>query len=189
MELTRQKMLSYIMATRKTLEKTLNSKLKKIKKTAIESGEILPAPIKDFGYTKEKRLENIQRRGEISKAVDKVVNEFSKNEIAELSKASGLSIKAVKSIVSNKKSFKQWKARQSRGIDLVGLSTLSKLIETVHSGHVSPYQAGLLFQMLRPQILRESKKTDATTSINIGDNRRVSVYYPNFTAKDTNGTE
>jgi len=177
------------MATRKTLEKTLNSKLKKIKKTAIESGEILPAPIKDFGYTKEKRLENIQRRGEISKAVDKVVNEFSKNEIAELSKASGLSIKAVKSIVSNKKSFKQWKARQSRGIDLVGLSTLSKLIETVHSGHVSPYQAGLLFQMLRPQILRESKKTDATTSINIGDNRRVSVYYPNFTAKDTNGTE
>ena len=178
-----------------TLQNNLKKKLTKIKKSSkiikplelIEEGT--PQNAKDkklamFGYTKEKRLENIERRGEIVKAVEKVVTNFSKSELTELSKASGLSIKAVKSIVSNKKSFKQWKARQSRGIDLVGLSALSKLIRTVSEGRVSPYQAGLLFQMLRGQIIREAKNTNPTTSISIGDNRRVNVYYPNFTQKD-----
>jgi hypothetical protein len=175
-----------------TLENNLKKKLKQVKKTAKipelvkieETKNPTDKKIAMFGYTKEKRLENIERRGEIVKAVEKVVTNFSKSELTELSKASGLSIKAVKSIVSNKKSFKQWKARQSRGIDLVGLSALAKLIRTVSEGRVSPYQAGLLFQMLRGQIIREPKNTNPTTSISIGDNRRVNVYYPNFTQKD-----
>jgi len=170
-----------------TLEKTLKKKLNKLKRTEeIKKSMIISAKAKTlatFGEVKEKRLENIKRRAEVAEAVEKTVANFSKGEIAELSKASGLSTKAVRSIVGSKTSFKQWKARKSRGIDLVGLSTLSKLIETVHGGHVSPYQAGLLFQMLRPQILRQSNKKEPTTSINIGDNRKVSVYYPNFREK------
>jgi len=171
-----------------TLEKNLKKKLKKLKQdpeTLKKIEEIKPTRSEAFfGYSKEKRLEAVKNRQEIAKQVDKVITKFSKSEINDLAKATGLSTKAVRSIVDSKKSFKQWKARQTRGVNMVGMVVLSKLIRTVNESRLSGYQAGLLFQMLKPQIIKEISKTDAMTSINIGDNRRVSVYYPNFTPKD-----
>lgn len=167
-----------------TLQKNLKTKLKRIKK---QNPNIKDKP--DISQNlpelaKEKRLENIEHRAELSEVVDKTLVSFTKADIKKLSEVTGLSVKATRDIITNKKNFKDWKKQQVRIMDTVGLVALGKLITTVNQGRVSPYQAGLMFQMLRGQIIREPKNTQPTTSISIGDNRRVNVYYPNFTQKD-----
>jgi hypothetical protein len=85
--------------------------------------------------------------------------------------------------LSGRAEFKEWKKKQTRIIDVVGITTLKNLITIVNQGRLSPYQAGLMFQILRGQIFRDTKKQEPTNTINIGDNRKVSVFYPNFTPK------
>lgn len=168
----------------------------KLKKERIEQGEIVPvvpvalvAPVDPIELARERKANMMRIVGKsnlLRKKVIDVVNKVDKKEMAELSKITGLSVKETTAILTNTKQWKGWKKRQKRLIDTVGIISLQKLIKIVNEGRFSPYQAGLMFQILRGQVMRDPvKKSDATTSINIGDNRRVNVYYPNFTPKVT----
>lgn len=167
-----------------TTKKSLDKKIKKLK--ANIPLEVLQ-PLTIDPKTEERRetmRELNNKRLALNKKIDQSVAKLEKKDIIEMARLTGLSIKATRELLTERKEWKGWKARQVRMIDTVGIVTLKNLITTVNQGRLSPYQAGLMFQMLRGQILRDPKKLDATTSINIGDNRKVSVYYPNFTPKD-----
>ena len=178
------------------LQGKLSSKAKEIKKHKVEQGQIVPvapvalvAPVDPIELARERKANMMRIVGKsnlLRKKVIDVVNKVDKKEMAELSKITGLSVKETTAILTNTKQWKGWKKRQKRLIDTVGIISLQKLIKIVNEGRFSPYQAGLMFQILRGQVMRDPvKKSDATTSINIGDNRRVNVYYPNFTPKVT----
>jgi hypothetical protein len=171
-----------------TTKKSLDKKIKELK--ANIPLEVLQ-PLTIDPKTEERRetmRELNNKRLALNKKIDQSVAKLEKKDIIEMAKLTGLSIKNTRELLTERKEWKGWKARQVRMIDTVGIVTLKNLITTVNQGRLSPYQAGLMFQMLRGQILRDTKKLDATTSINIGDNRKVNVYYPNFTPKDKQHT-
>lgn len=188
-----------------TLKKNLDKKIKKLqeenKVAVLQPLEVIKpltsSPVKATPKvatvargTRDKRAEMIainKNRIALNEVVKKNIEKYDKRDILEISKITGLSTRATRDVLANKKDFKNWRAKQMRMIDTVGLTTLKQLITIVNQGRISPYQAGLMFQMLRGQIIRSPKKGDPTTSINIGDNRKVSVYYPNFTPKDIKG--
>lgn len=167
-----------------TVLKTLEKKTKALKEK-IETVTPVHKSKEEIAQQRRDQMAVINgNRALIKKEIATVKTKLEKKDIEEIAKLSGLSVKATRGILTGKGEWKEWKRRQVRMIDTIGLVTLKNLITTVSSGRLSPYSAGMMFQILRGQILREPKKTEATTSINIGDNRKVSVYYPNFTPKD-----
>ena len=118
-------------------------------------------------------------KGRVELAVTGVKSAWNYQDIKDLAEVTGLSTAKVKQIFFDNKSFKDWQKQKMRKLKITGFATLTKLLTIVNSGRLSPYQAGMLFNMIKPSII-EPKKDNAQNIVNIGDNRQVKVYYPNF---------
>jgi len=125
-------------------------------------------------------LRNADKTVKLENAVVKARTDWNLADIKTLSEMMNLPIKKVKSILGNKSELKDYKKQKKQMIDLGGMNVLAKLIGTIDSSRLSPYQAGMMTSMLYDKFYPKKKGMEATNTINIGDNRSVKVYYPNF---------
>jgi hypothetical protein len=120
--------------------------------------------------------------------VESVTTKWNYADIKELSQITGLSVANVKGLLFDKKKLKDWKKQKKRKIDITGMIVMEKLIRTVNEGRLGAYQGGIMFNMLYERFAG-SKQAKADNIINIGDNRQVKVYYPNFDKQNENIAE
>ena len=124
----------------------------------------------------------------LEQAVESVTTKWNYADIKELSQITGLSVANVKGLLFDKKKLKDWKKQKKRKIDITGMIVMEKLIRTVNEGRLGAYQGGIMFNMLYERFAG-SKQAKADNIINIGDNRQVKVYYPNFDKQNENIAE
>ena len=174
-----------------------------LEKHNIEESKLLDIPKKKKGgklkltdAERAKRAERCRalarRTGDshqkLEQAVESVTTKWNYADIKELSQITGLSISNTKEILFSKKKLTDWKRQKTKKIKITGLVVLEKLIRTVNEGRLPTYNAGIMFNMLSGSFM--PKKIDkANNVINIGDNRQVKVYYPNFDRQNENIAE
>lgn len=124
----------------------------------------------------------------LEQAVESVTTKWNYADIKELSQITGLSVANVKGLLFDKKKLKDWKKQKKRKIDITGMIVMEKLIKSVNDGRLGAYQGGIMFNMLYERFAG-SKQAKADNIINIGDNRQVKVYYPNFDKQNENITD
>jgi len=124
----------------------------------------------------------------LEQAVESVTTKWNYADIKELSQITGLSVANVKGLLFDKKKLKDSKKQKKRKIDITGMIVMEKLIRAVNEGRLGAYQGGIMFNMLYERFAG-SKQAKADNIINIGDNRQVKVYYPNFDKQNENIAE
>lgn len=174
-----------------------------LEKHNIEEGKLLDIPKKKKGgklrltdAERAKRAERCRalarRTGDshqkLEQAVESVTTKWNYADIKELSQITGLSVANVKGLLFDKKKLKDWKKQKKRKIDITGMIVMEKLIKSVNDGRLGAYQGGIMFNMLYERFAG-SKQAKADNIINIGDNRQVKVYYPNFDKQNENIAE
>ena len=174
-----------------------------LEKHNIEESKLLDIPKKKKGgklkltdAERAKRAERCRalarRTGDshqrLEQAVESVTTKWNYADIKELSQITGLSVANVKGLLFDKKKLKDWKKQKKRKIDITGMIVMEKLIRTVNEGRLGAYQGGIMFNMLYERFAG-SKQAKADNIINIGDNRQVKVYYPNFDKQNENIAE
>ena len=177
--------------TNKKLEKPRKASpvmLKPHKLTKKEAGKLGGRPKGSTAVAIQDKSANIElmnaKKKKIAYALELAVTKHVNGQARELAQVAGVPVTYATELLTSKRAFVDWRATKRRALDVRGVAVLDKLLRTIGDGRLSPYQAGMMYTMLHDKVMRPKANNKPENIINVGDNRKVSVYYPNFTAKD-----
>ncbi|MDD5006694.1 MAG: hypothetical protein PHS33_09375 [Candidatus Omnitrophica bacterium] len=98
------------------------------------------------------------------------------------SKTLGIPVKALSKVLDSDDVWNKHVEKVRRGLALLSFDVLETLLKNIKSkaGQLPPHTAGILYGILHDKAMPSLNQAEAVANINIGDNRQIKVYYPNF---------